>query len=278
MKRSKLLALLGSAVLSVGVVGLALATELKEAHQGITVTWDADGNPVVDGFTASESCDEREFGEGQLLFHFVENKTVALDPVSANTLDVWLTGAADVTAWPADSVQGNGTNVDWWVLVDATDSTVTLDTAISNISGADSQMQLSALCVGDNEQTESSSTTSFESSEASTTEETSSEETSSVETTTSFESSEESTTEETSSVETTTSFESSEESTTDSQSTTSFESSNESTTDSVTQPSTDTVVKGAGQQSGGLWMLLAALGVLAGSVIVLAPSKAKAKE
>jgi hypothetical protein len=46
----------------------------------------------------------------------------------------------------------------------------------------------------------------------------------------------------------------------------------------VTQPPTDTLGAGNGQQSSGLWMLLAALGVLAGSVIVLAPSKAKSKE
>ena len=46
----------------------------------------------------------------------------------------------------------------------------------------------------------------------------------------------------------------------------------------TTQPPTDTIGNtGSGQQSSGLWMLLAALGVLAGSVIVLAPSKAKSK-
>ena len=91
-------------------------------------------------------------------------------------------------------------------------------------------------------------------------------------TTTSFSSSEESTTDSS-----TTSFSSSEESTTDSQSsTTSF---SDSVSDSTTQPPTDTIGNtGSGQQSGGLWMLLAVLGVLAGSVIVLAPSKASTKE
>jgi hypothetical protein len=77
--------------------------------------------------------------------------------------------------------------------------------------------------------------------------------------------------------ESTTSFSSSEESTTTSEeSTTSFSSSQQSST---TQPPTDTIGNtGSGQQSSGLWMLLAALGVLAGSVIVLAPSKAKSKD
>jgi hypothetical protein len=75
----------------------------------------------------------------------------------------------------------------------------------------------------------------------------------------------------------TTSFESSEESTTDSvSSTTSF---SDSVSDTTSQPPTDTIgATGTGQQSGGLWMLLAVLGVLAGSVIVLAPSKAKSND
>jgi hypothetical protein len=86
----------------------------------------------------------------------------------------------------------------------------------------------------------------------------------------------------------TTSFTSSQQSTTDSQSssTTSTETTESTTTfsDSVsesttTQPPSDTLGDtGSGQQSGSMWLLLAALGVLAGSVIVLAPSKAKSKE
>jgi hypothetical protein len=77
----------------------------------------------------------------------------------------------------------------------------------------------------------------------------------------------------------TTSFESSEESTTDSQSSSSTTSFSDSVSDTTSQPPTDTIGNtGSGQQSSGLWMLLAALGVLAGSVIVLAPSKAKSKD
>lgn len=77
----------------------------------------------------------------------------------------------------------------------------------------------------------------------------------------------------------TTSFSSSEESSTDSitsSSTTSFSSSEESST---TQPPTDTIGdSGTGQQSSTMWLLLAVLGVVAGSVIVLAPSKAKSRD
>lgn len=79
---------------------------------------------------------------------------------------------------------------------------------------------------------------------------------------------------------TTTSFSSSEQSTTDSQSSSTSSSSTTSFSDSVssstTQPPTDTLGEtGSGQQSGGMWLLLAVLGALAGSAIVLAPSKAK---
>lgn len=81
-------------------------------------------------------------------------------------------------------------------------------------------------------------------------------------------------------VETTTSstdtFTSSQESTTDSQSSSSTDTFTDSVSDSTTQPPSDTIGAGStGQQSGSMWLLLAALGVLAGSVIVLAPSKAK---
>jgi hypothetical protein len=72
-----------------------------------------------------------------------------------------------------------------------------------------------------------------------------------------------------------TSFTETLESSTDvSSSTTSFSESLESTTD--TQPPTDAIGNtGSGQQSGGMWLLIAALGMLLGSVIVLAPAKTR---
>jgi hypothetical protein len=74
-----------------------------------------------------------------------------------------------------------------------------------------------------------------------------------------------------------TSFSQTEESTTDSQSSTSFSQTEESTT--VTQPPTDTIGStGTGQQSGATWLLIAGLGVLLGSVIVLAPARAKTRK
>lgn len=80
-----------------------------------------------------------------------------------------------------------------------------------------------------------------------------------------------------------TSFSSSEESSTTSvstsstaSSTTSFSSSEESTTTSVTTHPTDTIFDGgSGNQATGMWLLVAALGVLLGSLVVVAPARAK---
>jgi hypothetical protein len=76
----------------------------------------------------------------------------------------------------------------------------------------------------------------------------------------------------------TTSFSQSESGSTTSSESTSFSQSESGTTD-VTQPPTDTIGgNGAGQQSSAMWLLIASLGVLLGSVIVLAPSRAKNRD
>jgi uncharacterized repeat protein (TIGR01451 family) len=81
----------------------------------------------------------------------------------------------------------------------------------------------------------------------------------------------------TTTTEETTTFESSVESTTSTQETTSFESTEASTTTSsritVTQPPTDTLAPASGQRSGMLWFLVAAIGAIAGCIVVLAPSR-----
>jgi hypothetical protein len=78
-----------------------------------------------------------------------------------------------------------------------------------------------------------------------------------------------------------TSFSESVSDTTDSQSSsssTSFSQSVSDTTD-VTQPPTDTIGStGSGQQSSATWLLIAALGVLLGSVVVLAPARSKTRQ
>jgi hypothetical protein len=77
------------------------------------------------------------------------------------------------------------------------------------------------------------------------------------------------------------SFSSSEESTTDSETTSESETTSfsDSVSSTTTLKDTDTIGgTGSGQQSGGTWLLLAALGVLLGSVLVVAPSRAKTRQ
>jgi hypothetical protein len=151
-KRSRIWAILGAGVLTLGVVGIALAVELKDAHQGITITWDANGVPSNDGgIEMLASCGDITPGEGEVVIHFVQSgeTTLANDGgVSANLLDVWFTGAADVSDVPADSIQGNGTNIDWYVLVTVAGDSLTIDTAESNVAGGDDDLRISHICAG----------------------------------------------------------------------------------------------------------------------------------
>jgi hypothetical protein len=231
MKRNKILALIGAGVLTMGVVGVALATDLNEGQVGDKLS------------SFDQSCTDfpLEIGSGEIGVHFILNQT---DDTSG-LLDASF--STDSFTGLASTDHPSGT-LHWYAVITG-DGDTTLDSASTDADGG--QLNLSHVCAGE----ESSSTTSFESSEESTTDSQSSSSTSS----------------------STTSFESSEESTTDVQSsTTSF---SDSVSDTTSQPPTDTIGNtGSGQQSSGLWMLLAALGVLAGSVIVLAPSKAKSKE
>ena len=212
MKRNKILALIGAGVLTLGVAGVALATDLNPGQVGIKLS-DKEG-------TTEECADfPLEIGAGEVGVHFVLTGADA----DSGLLDA--TFSTDSFSGLASSKSAGGT-VHWYAVITG-DGDTTLDSAFTtNVDG--DLLNLSHACFG-----ETITTTTFESSvESSTT-----------------------------SVETS--------------STTSFQSSEESTT--VTQPPTDTIGQASGQQSSGLWMLLAALGVLAGSVIVLAPSKAKSK-
>jgi hypothetical protein len=248
MKRNKIMAILGAAALTLGVVGVAFAEDLNSGQVGDTLS------------SFDQSCDgfPLEVGAGQIGVHFVLT-TPDGDATSANLWASFSNPSSSVG--PVANTAHPSTTLHFYVVITG-DGDTTIDSASTDVDGGN--LNVSHVCAG--EETSSSSTTSFESSVESTTESqsTSTEETSS-------------TSEETSS----TSFESSVESTTDSQSsstasTTSF---SDSVSDTVSQPPTDTIGNsGSGQQSSGLWMLLAALGVLGGSIIVLAPSKAKTKE
>jgi hypothetical protein len=215
VKRNRVLAIVGAAVLTMGVVGVALAEELLDGQVG----------QALSTFN-QENCDQfpLEIGAGEIGVHFVLSNPDA----DSGTLDA--TFSTDSFAGLA-SADTNSNALMWYAVITG-DLDTTILSAHTDVNGK--SLVISHVCPG--EETSSSSTTSFESSEeSSTTSESSSE------------------------------------------STTSFESSEESTT--TTQPPTDTIGNsGNGQQSGGMWLLLAALGVLAGSVIVLAPSKAKSRD
>jgi hypothetical protein len=146
-KRSRILAVLGAAVLTLGVTGVALAEELKGAHQGITVSWDEGGNASNDGdIQMLASCDGVTPEEGQVIVHFVQSgQDTAADPTPANNLlDAEFTGADDVNDVGADSVQAGGKNVDWYVLAEVTGDELVIDNATSNVTGG--ELRISHIC------------------------------------------------------------------------------------------------------------------------------------
>ena len=250
MNKRRISAILGASMLTLSVATVALAIELKDEHQGITVSWDENGDPVITGgFSNSTACEAP--GEGEVIFHFVQSGQ-GLAPnaggEAANTIDVDFDDETDVNGWPADDVKDN--NVDWFVPVDASDGEVTLVTAESNVEGG--ELRVSHVCVGDapgEEETPPPTTpptappptnpppttpptappTPFQSVNAET------------------------------------------------DAPTPFQSV-EGDTDAPTEPNTATVggSNGPGAPGDGAWLLVVALGVLLASIVVLTPAKAKA--
>lgn len=172
MKKSRLLGILGAFVLTFGVMGVASAETLKDAHVGITVGWDDNGDPYAvdaneDEFPVNpEECADLDLAAGDIVLHFVQSGQLTVangsdpwDPADQH-LDVDLTGADDQTGVEADTVQGNGGNVDWFVWISATGD-VTIDGAESDVAplGAhegEKELRISHICVGDEPGTEPS--------------------------------------------------------------------------------------------------------------------------
>jgi hypothetical protein len=150
-KRSRIWAILGATMLTLSVATVALAIELKEAHRGITISWDENGTAVVDGFDADkvngEECDQLDLAVGDIFLHFVQSPTES----DSGTLDVDFTGADDVSGLASSG--GQGMQVDWDVTATATADTVVLNTANSSIS--DGELRVSHICVGDQPEEES---------------------------------------------------------------------------------------------------------------------------
>ncbi len=252
--RTRIGAILAAGALSFGVVGAALAIELKDVHQGITVSWDSNGDPVItssseeDKFEPSDECGE--LAQGEVVFHFVQSGPgVVVNAPGNNLLDVDFEDEADANDVVEDSIQ-NDSNVDWFVSVDASDGEVTLVNAMSNVAGNDDTLRVSHICVGDAPETETEAP--------------------------SFEQSQEVETEEPSQVVETEepSFEQSQEVETDEPS---FEQSQEAETDAPSLPDTATVGGSlTGTPSDSAWMFAVALGLLLASIVVLTPTRAKA--
>jgi hypothetical protein len=253
-KRSRLGALLGASVLTLGVVTIALAIELKEEHQGITVSWDSEGNAVVEGEDISinqdADCANADLDPGEVEFHFVQSGTdVVANAAGNNLLDVDFEDEANADDVAEDSIQGNGTNVDWFVTVDASDGEVTVVTANSNVSGG--ELRISHICTGDVPETETEAP-SFEQSQGGETDEPS----------------EPVITDEPS-------FEQSQGGETDAPS---FEQTQGGATDEPSEPDTATIGgKDVGSPADSAWLLVVALGVLLASIVVLTPARAKSR-
>ena len=161
MKRTKILALLGAAVLTVGTVGIAFANTLSEDHpnQVDTSLDDLIANEGVDE-DCSDFVDGFAVGEGQIGLHFI-----LTDP-EAETGNI--TGSVDGTAFgPVAGMfhgQGGGA-MHFYVVVDGDGDSVIND-AETDVDGG--QLTLSHICFGDEvEETEPPETEvpSFESTE-----------------------------------------------------------------------------------------------------------------
>jgi hypothetical protein len=260
--RMRIGALLGAGALSLGIVGMALAIEVKDAHQNITVTWDANGDPVIGGgFSNSDECDAP--APGWVIFHFVQSGqgTVANAPGN-NLLDVDFEDEADANDVPEDSIQGNGTNVDWFVAVDASDGSVTMVTANSNVVGGEDELRVSHICVGDQPEQESQAPSDAPSDAPSEVPSAPPSEVPSqvIESEAPSEVPSQSVAVET-----------------DAPSESPFQSV-EADTDAPSEPNTATVdgAGNVGAPGDGAWLLVVALGVLLASIVVLTPARAKA--
>jgi hypothetical protein len=236
----KLWAILGASVLTLGVVSVAMALELKEEHRGVVIGWDENGDPFVDGFDKvnAEECVGEDLAPGEILIHFVQTQAVP-NPAGQNLLDVEFDGAPDQTGVVEDGIQGS--NVDWFVGTTSDGGDITIVTANSNIDGG--QLVISHICVGDQPEEETAPPTEAPTDTP---------------------------------VPTATPFQSVFEET-DAPTETPFQSV-EGDTDEPSEPDTATIggSKDLGSPANGAWLLVVALGVLLASIVVLTPARAKA--
>jgi hypothetical protein len=142
-KRSKVWAILGSAVLTLGVVGIALAVDLKDAHQGLTISFENGSIVVMDGETDVTDQFVIDCGpsyvDGNTEIHFVQSPTDDNDAL----LDVdFSDDAQDVADMPQDGNQGS--QLDWDVPLDVSGGAVTLIMASTDADGG--ELRVSHIC------------------------------------------------------------------------------------------------------------------------------------
>jgi hypothetical protein len=155
MKRSRILALLGATVLTVGTVGMAFANTLSEdkPNQAGSSLNDLISEEGVDQ-DCSDFTGDFAVGEGQVGIHFILTSPESQTGSISGTVD-------SVAFGPVDGIfhgQGNGA-MHFYVVVDGDGDSV-VDDATTTVNGGN--LTISHLCFGEEEESE---TPSFEASE-----------------------------------------------------------------------------------------------------------------
>ena len=162
MKRTKLLALLGAAVLTVGTVGVAFANTLSEDHPNqVGVALD----DLISEEGVDEDCSDFEDlgilpGAGEVGIHFILTQPEA---ASGN-----ISGSVDGNPFGpiANTVHGNSNALHFYVVV-AGDGSSVVDDATTDVNGGN--LTISHLCFGE-EVTTTTTTTTEETTTTTTTE------------------------------------------------------------------------------------------------------------
>ena len=147
MKRTKLLALLGAAVLSVGAVGMVYANDLATDHPNqIGVAVDTIADEDCSDFTGAKAV-----GEGEVGLHFILTKPEAETGNISGSVD------GDPFGPVAGEFHGQGEGaMHFYVVVDG-DGDSEIDSATTDVNGGN--LTLSHICVGDTVTTTTTTTT-----------------------------------------------------------------------------------------------------------------------
>jgi hypothetical protein len=154
MKRSRILALLGAAVLTVGTVGLAFANTLSSDKPNMA---GSSFNDLISEEGVNEDCSDfgDSVGEGQVGIHFILTPPVSGAGSISGTVD-------SVAFGPVNGGYNGGSEngaMHFYVVVNGTGASVLDDAVTTNTGG---NLTVSHLCFGE---TEESDAPSFEASD-----------------------------------------------------------------------------------------------------------------